>query len=140
MAEIALDIYDDRPKAMTSYLAAYGWHFSKKACEDAVSRMKKMNPATGKKERIDPMTKEEVDELLKKHGVTLEHNRLYDYVYTANRGRADVFKSSVPDEAHLALYVKDVIDDPDNPGGNELRHFYADCAKKDTPIEWEDWL
>lgn len=135
-----LDIYDVRPKAMNAYLSAYGWHFSKKACEDAVGGMKKMNPVTGKKEKIEHMTKDKVDELLKKYNVTLEHNVLYDYVYYANQGFADLFKSSVPDEEHLALYVKNMIDDPDNKGGNALRHYYADRVKNGDPIEWEDWL
>ncbi len=138
--ELPLDIYDYRPAAMNSYLAAYGWHFCKKACEDVVSKMRKTNPATGKKERIEPMTKEKVDELLKRYNVELEYNTLYDYVYYANQGLADVFKSSVPDEHHLALYIKDKIDDIDNKGGNALRYYYSDCSKKGTPIEWEDWL
>lgn len=140
MAEIALDIYDERPKAMNAYLAAYGWHFSKKACIDAVSKMTKTNPTTGKKEKIDSITKAEIDELLKKHNIEIEHNTLYDYVYYANQCVADLLKSSVPDEQHLAMYVKNMIDDPDNEGGNALRHYFADCVKKGSPIEWEDWL
>lgn len=138
--ELPLDIYDYRPKAMDAYLAAYGWHFGKKACEEAVSKMRKTNPATGKKERIEPMTKEKVDELLARYNVKLEYNTLYDYVYTANQGLADMYKSSVPDEQHLALYIKDVIDDPDNHGGQVFRKFYASEVGKGNPIEWEDLL
>lgn len=135
---VELDIYDDRPKAMNSYLAAYGWHFSKKACEEAVSNMRKINPATGKKERIEPMTKEKVDELLSRYNVELEYNTLYDYVYTANQGLADMYKSSVPDEHHLALYVKDVIDDPDNKGGQVFRKWFASEIGNGRPVEWDD--
>lgn len=141
MANIELDIYDDyRPKAMTAYLSTYGWNFNKKACEEAVKDMRKLNPATGKKERIEPMTKEKVDELLARYNVKLEHNKGYNAVYTANMGLSDYYKSSIPDEQHLALYVKDVIDDPDNEGGNVFRKYYADCVAKGEPIEWEDLL
>lgn len=139
MAE-PLDIYDNMPKAMKAYLGNYGWNFNKKACEAAVKGMRKINPTTGEKEAIQPMTKDRVDELLEKHGIKLEHNKGYNYVYVANQGYADLYKRSVPDEQHLAMYVKDVIDDPDNEGGNVLRKWYADCTKKGIPVEWEDIL
>lgn len=48
--------------------------------------------------------------MLAKYGVTLENNVDYDYVYVANMGKADLLKSSITDEQHLALYVKDVVD------------------------------
>lgn len=141
MADIELDIYDDyRPKAMTAYLKTYGWHFSKKAYEYAASQMRKVNPATGKKERIEAPTKEKAEELLKRYGITLEYNKGYDFVYVLAMGMADYYKSSIPDEQHLALYVKDVIDDPDNHGGQVFRKFYAAEVGKGNPIEWEDLL
>lgn len=137
---LPLDIYDVRPEAMNKYLAAYDWHFCKKACEEAVSRMRRTNPATDKKERIEPMTKEKVDELLAKYNIELEYNTLYDYVYTANQGLADLYKSSVPDEHHLALYVKNVIDDPDNKGGQVFRKWFSSECGNGRPVEWEDMM
>lgn len=135
-----LDLYDEIPAEMRSYLRHNGWNFNKKACDLAVHGMKKINPATGKKERIEPMTKEQVEELLSKNGVKLEHNVGYNFVYVCNMGRADYLKSSIPDEQHLALYVKDVIDDPDNEGGNVFRKWYADCVAKGEPVEWEEMI
>lgn len=141
MEKTPLDIYDDyRPKAMTAYLSTYGWNFNKKAYEEAVKGMRKFNPATGKKESIEMPTKEKVDEILKRHGVVLENNKGYNYLYAFAMGLSDYYKSSIPDEQHLALYVKDVIDDPDNEGGNLLRHYFTDCVSKGEPIEWEDFL
>ena len=84
-----LDIRDRRPEEMEAYLSHFGWHFNKKMCEFAVSLMKKMNPSTGKKERIEPISKEKVDELLTRYGIKLENNVLYDYVYWANQCKAD---------------------------------------------------
>ena len=125
---------------MEAYLSNFGWHFNKKMCDFAVSLMKKINPATGKKERIEPISKEKVEELLTKYGVKLDNNSLYDFVYVANMGKADFFKSSIPDEQHLAVYVKDVIDDPDTPDGTTMRRWYAIMIAAGEPIEWDEMI
>lgn len=138
--ETPLDMYDDIPRPMRAYLRNYGYSFSKKACELAVRSMKRKNSATDKLEPIEPYTKEQVEEMLTKYGVKVEHNKGYDFVYLANMCRADFFKSSVPDEQHVALYVKNVIDDPDMPGGNAFRHWLVNCDKKGIPIDWEELL
>lgn len=135
-----LDIYDERPQEMKAYLSNFGWNFNKKMCDFAVSLMKKVNPATGKKEYIDPISKEKVDELLAKYGVKLNNNILYNYVYIANQGKADLLKSSVPDEQHLALYIKDMVDDPDAPDGMIMSMWYAKMIRAGEPIEWDDML
>ena len=70
-----LDIFTiDMPREMRSYLRSYGFNFNKKACDIAVKAMRRLNPATGKKEPIDPLSKEQVEELLQKHNIKLEHN------------------------------------------------------------------
>lgn len=128
------------PPEQRSYLANYGWSFNKKACECAVKAMKRKNPATDKEEPVEMKKKEEVEEFLTKHNIKLEHNKGYDFVYAYHMGYADYFKKSIPDEAHLAQYVKDVIDDTDNPGGNVFRKWYVDCVAKGEPVEWSDIL
>lgn len=101
---------------------------------------KRNNPSTGKKERIEPISKDKVDEVLARYGVKLENNVLYDYVYWANQCKADIFKSSVPDEAHLALYIKDMTDDPDAPDGMAMCMWYAKMNRAGEPIEWDEML
>lgn len=136
-----LDIFEiDIPREMRSYLRQNGYHFGKRACEEAVRKLKKHNPATGKMEAIEPYTKDMVDELLTKHSITLEHNKGYDYVYAANYCKARFYKSSITDEKGIAQYVKDIIDDPAIPGGNEFRKWCSDCDAKGEPIEWGDIL
>ena len=135
-----LDIYDDMPRAMRRYLQHNGWHFNKKSCELAVSMLKRHNEATGKKEDAEPMTKEQVNELLKTNKVVLENNTGYDYVYVANLCNAKYLKSSVPDEAHVALFVKNVIDDEEEVDGVVFRKWYACMVAKGTPVEWEEIL
>ena len=131
MVKRSLDYYDDRPASMKRYLKYYGRHFNKKLCEFAISYMDH-----GK----TPVTKENVDSILKKHGVTLKYNELYDYVYVYNMGNNDFLGSSIPDEAHLALYVKDVIDDKDGYDGIIFNRWYADTVVLGIPIDWDEMV
>ena len=139
MTKQALDLYDDIPRDMKKYLSHYGWHFNKKACEYAVKLMKRISPATGKLERIDAFTKEQVEDILKKYNVVVDTGS-YDFVYVANRCKADYLKSSIPDEHHLALYVKDVIEDGDAGDGAIMRMWYASMVAKGQMVDWEEIL
>ena len=87
-----------------------------------------------------PISKEKADEILSRHNVKLEHNELYDYVYVLNMGNNDFFGSSITDEKHLALYVKDVIDDEDGYDGIVFNRWYADTVRQGIPIEWDEML
>lgn len=78
--------------------------------------------------------------MLTRYGIKLENNVLYDYVYVANMGKADFLKSSIPDEAHLALYIKDTIDDSDAPDGTTMRRWYATMIAAGEPVEWDEML
>lgn len=135
-----LDIYDATPKEMRAYLRNWGDHFNKKAVECAISGMKRLNKATGKADPIEVVKKEQIEELMQKYNLKLEHNEGYDFVYYYHQGMTDLFKSSVPDEQHLCQYVYDRIEDIDMPGGNALRHWIADQDKKGKGIYWEDFL
>lgn len=132
-----LDTYSKLPSGMKEYLEAYGWHFSKRMCDWATGKMK-CKDETGKAKKLEPMKKDEVEELLKKHNVKLENDKGYDAVYVANMAKNDFYKSSIQDEAHLALFIKDYIDDVDAYPGMPFTRFYADCIGSGTPINWED--
>ena len=140
MCRPALDVYDDMPREMRSYLRNNGWHFNKKAVEYAVSMMKKKNPATGKLEKIEPFTKDQVDDLLSRNGVQLDNATGLDYVYVANMVKADFMGSSIKDEQHLALHVKDVIVDPDAADGTTMRRWYDTMVAAGEPVEWDEIL
>lgn len=141
MRRVPLDMYDeDLPEEMKRYLKHNGWHFNKKACDFAIELMRKKNTATNKIEKVEKLTKEQVDALLTKYGVTLENNVGYDYVYIANLGKATLFKSSIPDEAHLALYVKDIIDNDMAGDGEVMRAWDAKMTSMGIPIEWDEIL
>ena len=128
--------YDEIPEGMKSYINNYGCHFNKKLCEEATRNMyKKVN---GREEPIQPYTKEQVENLLKQNNIKLERGRLYDCVYVANMCQADYLGKSVPDLNHLAMFVRDMIDDPDAEEGFIFNRFIADCMFMNNPIEWED--
>lgn len=141
MRRVPLDMYDeDIPDEMKRYLKHHGWHFNRKACDFAVSLMRKKNAATGKVEKVEKMTKEQVDAMLTKYGIVLENNVDYDYVYLANKGKATLFKSSIADEQHLAMYVKDIIDDPELGDGEVMRKWDAEMTSRGISIAWDDIL
>lgn len=133
-----LDSKDSFPTGMKQYLSYYGWHFSKAMCNWAVSMMYKRN-AANKKEYIQPLTKEQVNTLLNNQNIKI-NDSTYDYVYIANMCKADFLGSSIADDKHWALYVKDVIDDQDSYEEMPFTRFYADCIGKGIPIYWEDML
>ena len=135
-----LDTYDTLPAGMREYLSRNGWHFSKKLCECAVKAMRTINKATGKKEPVEMTPKETVDETLKKYGVKIEKDKGYDVAYVWHMAKSDYMKSSIADEQHLALFVKDYLDDPDGYDGIALTRYMADCIGKGEPITWEDVL
>lgn len=130
-----LDSREKLPSGLEEYLSMYGWHFSKKLCTWAVSNMKKEGGTP-----ITPYTKEMVDMLLLKYGVILNKKMGYDYVFVANMAKADYLGSSLTDEAHLAKFIKDYVDDPDGYDELPMSRFYADIVAKGIPIIWEDMI
>ena len=134
-----LDARDKFPSGMEDYLSHYGWHFSKAMCDWATSKMYKTD-TTGRKNYITPWTKENVDELLKRYGITLNNKYGYDYVFVANMCKADYFGSSISDDQHVALFIKDYVDDKDGYPELPFTRFYADCIGSGCPIDWGDML
>ena len=131
-----MDYYDVLPAGMSEYLSSHGHHFSKPMLEWAVSLMKDRK---GNKGTV--MEKKNLDELFKAYNVTLERNEgYYDASYVWSMAKSDYLGSSISDEAHLVLFVKDYMDDID---GNETRafdEFYANCVAKGVDIPWLDLI
>lgn len=130
--------YDEIPDGMKAYINNYGCHFNKKLYEEAAGRMYKVT--NGKKEKISPYTKERVDQILSANGIQLEHNVLYDACYVAMMCANDFLGKSVPDEKHLAMFVRDMLEDSDAEPGYIFNRWYADTVFMNNPIEWEDMI
>lgn len=126
------------PPTMKAYLRNYGYSFSKKASEYAVSLMTRESKATGKMEKIEPYSREKTEELLSRFGIRLENNIGYNFVYVINMSIADYWKESIDDEQHLAKHVKAIIDDVDDNPENLFRMWIAKMDGNGIPIPWED--
>lgn len=130
--------YDEIPEGMKQYINNYGCHFNKKLWKEATSKMYKDN--NGSKEYIKPYTKEQVEDLMDSYGIKMKRNKMYDAAFVASMCAADYLGKSVPDEQHLAMFVRDMIDDADAEEGFIFNRWYADTVFMNEPVEWEDMI
>ena len=140
MCRKRLDTRDVFPSGMEEYLSLYGWHFSRKMCEWAVSHMKRTDSRTGREESLQMMKKEEIETNLKRFGFDPTSFIGYDGVYVYHMAKADFFGSSLPDEQRLVMYVNDYLNDPDGYDEVAFTRFYADCIGKGEMPDWENCM
>ena len=118
--------YDIKPEELLNYLRYYGPHFNKKLCDFACQNMNKKD-----------YTKEKLEALLQQHNIELKGAKLYDGVYIANWCMSVFYGSSIQDEKHFVLFIKDIF----NKEGNLIfNRWYADMAKQGIPIDWEEMI
>ena len=108
--KLSFDFWEDMPRDMKKYLKNYGYHFNHKLYKFAVENMYKVG-RNGSKEKIEPIEKDKIDELSKKHNITIENNVMYDAAYVYSMALADFFGKSLPNEQYVAMWVKDKIDE-----------------------------
>ena len=89
---------------------------------------------------IQPMQKEQVTEFLRINGITLKNDRGYDAAYVHAMAKADYYGYSLSDDAHLAMFVRDFLDDPDGTKTKAFDHFVVDCRAKEEPIFWDEMM
>lgn len=118
--------YDIRPAEFENYLRYYGQHFNKKLCEFACKQLDRSE-----------FNKEKLDILLQAHRIELPKAKLHDAVYIANWCRSTFYGSSIADEKHFVLFLKDVFE---KEGELIFNRWYADMAKLGIPIEWEEMI
>lgn len=121
--------------AFEEYTDQYGCNFNKKLYEWAVSMMEDRNGNP-----VVRMTKEQVSAFLKTNGVTVDRDKGYNAAYVYAMAMADYWGSSISDDAHLAMFVKDYIDDPDGSETKAFDHFVVDCRAKGEPIFWDSMM
>lgn len=123
------------PEALAIYLSHNGPHFNKKCCEFAVSQMYK-----DEGEDFKPYQKHEVEDILKAYGIKVKYAQLDDITYVANMCKADYLNSSVPTEQHLAMYVKETLDDPDGCEGLVFNRWINDMRWLGIAIPWDEFV
>lgn len=137
---LPLDYMDDFPKSMRRYLDYYGWHFNKASYEFAANLMWKEN-AEGKREKVQPMTKSEVDKILKDNNVEIQKNTgNWDYMYWAQQAKADLMPGAIDDEKHLAQYIKMMTDDVDITPEATFRKWYICAIGSGVGVPFEEFL
>lgn len=132
-ARISLDLFVDMPREMKKYLKNYGYHFNKKAYEYAVKNMYKQGGA-----KVETIEKEKVQEMFKKHNITLENDNMYDSTYLYAMAQADFVGKAFNDEKTILMWIKCVIDDEDQSDGFIFNRWIADCMFNGIGIEWDE--
>lgn len=135
MCKKRLDMKEKMPWGMEEYLGLYGWHFNKKLCEWAVSRMRRKEG-----EKLQMLRKEDLDTLFRRYGLDPTEFNGYDAVYVYHMAKADYGDSSIRDDQHLVLFVKDYLTDPDGYDEVAMTRFYADCIGKGEMPDWEECI
>jgi hypothetical protein len=130
-----MDVYERKPAGMENYLSHYGWHFSKKMAEWAISMMRDKNGA-----KVATAEKETIEEAMKANNIKIDTIKGYDAVYVLAMARADYFGSSLTSDVQLYKFVGDYLNDKDGYDGIAFTRFYADCLAKGDPILWEEML
>jgi hypothetical protein len=136
--KMSLDTWVDMPEDMKKYLQNYGYHFNHKIYRFAVSKMYKKTK-DGKDEKIEPVEKEKVQEMLKKYNITLENDEMYDSTYLYSMAMAD-FMGVAFDEATTAKWIKARIDDVDRSNGYLFNEWWANMCFEGIPIDWEEYI
>ena len=128
-----MTMWDKIPEEQQLYLSRHGRHFNKRLCDWAVKKMRRKGG-----EKIQPYTREDVEAMLIAIGKSIEkYDAPYDAVYLSNMAKADFFGSSLTTNEQVAMWVDDVMTDPDSYDGMVLNRWLSDMAGKGVWIDWE---
>lgn len=126
---------------MEEYLFNYGFHFNEKLFRFAVAMMQGKREDMMTKAEWESVTgKDKLKELMRTNGITLNNSVGYDAPYVYAMAKSDYFGSSIPDEHHLLLFVKDYLDDVDGAESRAFDEFFAKTVALGIPIFWGDML
>lgn len=128
------DIYEAKPAGMEAYLRNYGWHFSKKMYEFAVSNMKDKN-----KKSVQPVDRENLKAQMNNAGFKDEFAG-YDACYVYSMAKSDFYGSTLMSEPQIYSFVNDYLKDVDGYDGIAFTRFYADCIASGKVILWEEMI
>lgn len=123
------------PEEQRAYLMNYGKNFNEKMCRFAVSMMRDR-----KGNKVEMVKKDDLEKKLKENKIEIENDVMYNGVYVYAMCMADFMGSSIEDEKHALLYVKDYIDDTDAADGQVFNRFFADCVNAGIPIDWAEMI
>lgn len=117
------------------YTEQFGCHFNKKLYEWALSQLKDRNGND-----IVRMTKDQAIDFLRTNGIEIINGHGHDIPYVLALCRAKCYGSSVEDDRHLALLVKDYLDDREGSPTKAFDHFVIDCHMMGRNIFWDEMI
>ena len=129
------DMRTKYPTSMEEYLEDYGYHFNKKLFDFAVEKMRDRNG-----NKLQVFDKEKVNSFLAGHGIKLRNDYGHDAAYVFNMARADYWGGAITDEPHLALFVRDYLEDPDGSPTRAFDEFYIKTVALGIPIFWDEMM
>ena len=129
--------YGPHPYGMDMYLDNYGYHFSKKAADNAVE---KMTNAEANPDKHKHYTEEQVRNLMKQYGIVIKNDKGYDMYYAFNMFYSDYYPEGMKTEQDIAKNVKLYLDDPDGYDERAFSEYYAKCMRTCTPLLWEKMM
>lgn len=117
---------------LVEYIERHGRHFGKALFEFAVSLMR------GRDGRpLEIWDGERCSAFLKEQGVIPSRGNDHDAAYVVNMARADYYGSSLDDPRHLALFVRDYLDDIDGSPSRAFDEFCAKVKALKTDVPWD---
>lgn len=119
-----------RKQYKQKYLDKYGEHFNEKLSNYATSLMCHSSKTI--------LNKLQVEQLLKTNNIKVSN--FYDALYVANMAYMDYYGSSIVDETHLALFIKDFIQDEDGYESKPFQHWVIDMKNKNINIDWNNMI
>jgi hypothetical protein len=130
----------DLPSDMKRYIRHFGMHFNHKLYEFATTKMQRKIKGSDRTEKMMPIDKSKYDELIKKYGIMLEYDELYDGVFVYTMAMSDFYESSLPTEKEVMQYVKDYVDDVDKTDGFIFNRWVSDMYLEGVGIDWDDFI
>lgn len=118
------------------YEDMYHGLFSKKLAEWAISNMETIDPATKTIKPIVARKLDDVQSVLREHGVELPNEMIYTSWYLFNMAVAD-YPKSLKDDEQRAFFVEETLCDPDGEVENVLDCFVTKMCNAGIPIYWE---
>lgn len=132
----SFDYYDISPAGYDAYRSHHGHHFSKPMLEWAVSMMEDRYG-----DKVKVIEKQDFEDRMKVYNQIISRKvGYYDGQYVWCMGTADYLGDSVPDEHHLAKFVKNYLDDRDGNPTKAFDEFVTNCYRKGIDIPWKDMI
>ena len=120
------------------YMDAHQGHFSKALAQWAISRMRTKNEGR-RLVKISAVPLDEVESVLREHGIEVKEESIYDAWYLYNMCLAD-YRRSLPEGKDIAVFIDETINDPDCDPTAVLACWRAKMDVMRVPIHWERYM